>query len=182
MYILVGNKIRLKKDIWAGKAKCPHCGEVRDFHFHKLVQTATIFYVPIISVTKKIYVVCDSCGASIEVSRKKYKEDRIKQIELLERGGAPKEIIYNDCNPDNIHFPIQLIKLVVSGLLAGFMMFVDLLAAIDMAKDTGNIFVSIIFSTYMSFMCSIPFIFSLKNFVVALKMRKAYNSLTDIGK
>lgn len=181
MYVLIGNQTKVEEDLWAGKTTCPKCGQQCDFHLVRLVQIATVFFVPIMSATKKRYIVCDSCDFTKELKRKEYKEIKKRQFELFENGGFPKEMIRHDCHPDKVKFGWRIFKLVLSSLLA----FIVLLSMGGMLISTiisgsweSEDFMALIFVLLCVGLYCIPFILSLKNFLPALKKYKAYNSLT----
>jgi len=178
MYVLVGTQAKVKDDIWAGKTTCPKCGQVCNFHLAKLVQRITVFFIPIISITQKKYLVCDSCEWAKELSGKEYKEIKKRQMEMFEKGEFPKDIIRMYCHPDNVKFVWRAVKLILSSILAAIMVFGAISMAVDIIKEDGSIISALFAFLFMGGIYSIPFMLSLKNFIPALKMKKAYDSLT----
>ena len=65
MMVLIGYGQRIKDDIWMGNDICPACGQRTQFRLKRLQQRATVFYIPVMSVTQKRMLVCDRCGACI---------------------------------------------------------------------------------------------------------------------
>ena len=63
MMVLIGYGQRIKDDIWMGNDICPACGQRTQFRLKRLQQRATVFYIPVMSVTQKRMLVCD--GRSI---------------------------------------------------------------------------------------------------------------------
>lgn len=177
MYVLIGNNTKMKNDIWAGSTTCPNCGQKHNFHLMKLVQTATVFFVPVISATQKRYLVCDSCQWAKELKRSEYNEIKKKQMSLFEEGKFPKDIIRQDCHPDEVGIVWRILKLAVSGGFAGFMFLSFLLMVIEEIKEAGDLSALSLFLMVI-LICAVPFMLSLKNFIPAWKKKKAYDELT----
>lgn len=183
MFVLVGTRDKLKKDIWAGRGICPSCGRESNFHLARLIQTITLFFIPIIPITTKRYLVCDSCEWAKELSGKEYREAKRKQMALLENGELPEDVIRNDFSPANLNFSMQTIKLVVTGMWAAFMalwMVGMLIEVISDGASIGETVLSLLFLLVMTgWAFFLPFILSLKNYIIKRKMKKAFQALDD---
>lgn len=177
MYVLVGTRSKVKKDFWAGRTKCPRCGQVCNFHLTKVIVRILVFFIPIISITNKRYLVCDSCEWAKELSRKEYKEIRKKQMRLLDSGGIPDDIIKTDFNPPNIKFGWRIIKLIASGMWEIFTLLWVIAMTIDVLAE-GEIVLSVLLGLiFLGGLYSIPFVICVKHLIPELKMRRIYNSL-----
>ena len=83
MMVLIGYGQRIKDDIWMGNDVCPACGQRTQFRLKRLQQQASVFYIPVMTVTQKRMLVCDRCGAGWEKSREEYKA----MVEAARRSG-----------------------------------------------------------------------------------------------
>ena len=98
---------------------------------------------------------------------------------MFEKGEFLKDIIRTYCHPDNVKFVWRTIKLILSSILAAVMVFGLISMAVDIIKDDGSFLSDLFAFLFMGVIYSIPsFMLSLKNFIPALKMNKAYDSLT----
>lgn len=172
MFVLIPirRKTKVKRYLWAGRAQCPMCGRISDFHLHKMILQQSVFFIPFLSSTISEHLACDSCGHSRKLPRKEAKAIKKKQFELLKHGGFPNDMIKLDFNPKNVGMGIKTTKLVVSGLFALLMLCVALSVLSGNLHDTF----ALIMLLYMVAFCSIPFLLSLKNFIPAFKTVNAY--------
>ena len=89
----------------------------------------------------------------------------------------PKDIIRQDCHPDEVGIVWRILKLAVSGGFAGFMFLSFLLMVIEEIKEAGDLSALSLFLMVI-LICAVPFMLSLKNFIPAWKKKKAYDELT----
>lgn len=176
MRVLIGIESRMKKEIYGGQITCCKCGQVCNHHLSKLLLRITIFFIPILSVTSNRYLVCDTCMSETEIVKKEYKELKKRQLQLLNRGEIPEEIIKTDFCPKNLKLYQKIFKLILSGILAVVMIFGGIGMAMEVTEK-GDILGALFGFLYMGGFFSIPFILSLKNLKLALKKKKVYKNL-----
>ncbi len=161
-------------EIWAGKHICPKCKTESNFHFVNMKLTVSYLFIPVASRNEKRYLICDSCGHSEELSSKQFKENCDEMYSRLKHGQFPDEIIKADFNPDTLKIGGQMFKLILSGAISLFF-FICLFAALLTSEDSSGLLFSGLFTLLI---LSIPFIYSLKNFLPLWKKRSAYKELT----
>ena len=166
MIIPYGVKTFIKDDIWAGKSNCPNCG-ISDFHLKKLKMRITIFFIPIMSITTKRFLVCDTCDAAFALKRKKYNEIRKEQINKLKNNEFPENVILNDFAPKKNKLGLKLFLLVLALLFSVVMLSVPI--------STAFIPALIVILP----ICLIPTISAINNFLVALTGKRLYENIQN---
>ena len=174
MFILYGTNQKVVKDVWVGRTVCSKCGNVADFHLHRVVEFLTIFFVPVISCTNKRLLVCDSCQCYRELNKKEYAEIKAKQTALYEQDALPPEVVKADCNPSALKLWVNIVKLVVSAVPGAFGAFMTLYVLF--AGMSGEIEIGLgLITLPIYILLMLPFYLSLKHFMEKLKLKKAYD-------
>lgn len=174
MYILIGKKNVLKK-IWAGKRWCPMCGEEHDFYLVRKVLKESVFFIPMISYTTGRYLVSDSCEYANKIKKSEFNSIKKKQLEKFKKGEFSEKDIRKYCHPECVDFATKIIKLILS---VWFIILVPGSVSVSVVQfQDGNVAGAFIW-LIMALICLMAFFASLRGFLLALKMRKAYNSLT----
>ena len=174
MMVLIGYGQRIKDDIWMGNDVCPACGQRTQFRLKRLQQQASVFYVPVMTVTQKRMLVCDRCGAGWEKSREEYREMVKRQEERLERGEFDEAVVLQDYAPQKLKLGRKTAALVLTALLAALIWF-------GMASMAGEIQASgrmdgssMVIAVIMGAVFTLPFIFVLRNYLKTKKLEKIY--------
>ena len=178
MYILIGNKTELKKDVWYNKTVCPSCKRESDFHLQRLVRVASVFFIPVVSVTQRRYLECDTCGWGKELSRKQYKEAKEQHIKSLENNEIPKEVVLEDYKPENLKFGWTVFKMILMSFLTLWVLITNIVVfsgSLSSKDIVSALFGEIVF-TATACIVYVPFVNCLKNFLLTLKKKKAYKS------
>ena len=170
MYILVGTKAKEKKELWAGNSVCPYCGQQSDYFIHRIITQISVYFIPCLSITSGRILRCESCGYTKELKSKEYKAMQKKQLEMLENGTYPREKVSSDCSPKSIGLAWATVKLIFWGLFFSF-----LVLTVFFSLD-GGVEPALLMSVIPFYiLLGLPFYFSLRRYLVLLKMRKAYN-------
>ena len=74
MFIIWGTKNDVKTDKTIGYSVCPNCGYNTEKALVKEKFKFTLFFIPIISVTKRRGICCPECGMYKELNASEYKE------------------------------------------------------------------------------------------------------------
>ena len=114
MYIIAGYRTTLWNDIWGGTYICSQCNQVSDFHLKRIKRVGTIFFIPFIFVTAGYLMVCDHCGAILQIKRPEYKKLKKSQELKLHNNQFPLYIIQNDYNPKALKLTLKKVLLILS--------------------------------------------------------------------
>ena len=93
-----------------------------------------------------------------------------RQLELLDKGEIPDHIVRYDFNKSETEYKKKLIKVILSGILCGFFVFVSLMTLLSGGFDMMPL------ALMNTIIFSIPLLISLKKFIPARKMVKLYIS------
>ena len=177
MYVLIGYGQRIKDDIWMGNDICPACGQRTQFRLKRLQQRATVFYIPVMSVTQKRMLVCDRCGAGWEKSRQEYNEMVKQQEARLECGEFDEAVVMQDYAPQKLKIKRKIVALVLTAILAVFMLLGIAAMGTDIASEGYGIDGgSVVLMVILAVVFLLPFVFALRTFLRAKKQEKIYHT------
>ncbi len=173
MDILVPNKsFRIEKDLWAGERYCDRCKQSTNSHLVNLAYGAGF-----LRGINKCYISCDKCGDATEISYLEHKEIKNKQVNLLDEGKFPQEIIKKDFNEEALRIS-ALKKEAILWLILPIFMLVGLVnTTIGILFEQGLNLGIIVLDIFVVSISCIPFLLSLKNFMKAKKWYIKYNGL-----
>ena len=152
MYIMVGNREKIIEDIWAGHHNCPTCGGIRNLYLKRVNTEITAFFIPILTFSTKWAIVCEGCDHYKQLKRKEYLALRKEQIQKLEQGLFPAELVKRDYEPK---------KLKLGWKLAGFLGSLALGACFCMTLFMIPAGLALMYFGY-------------RNYSLAMKKKKAY--------
>ena len=176
MMVLIGYGQRIKDDIWMGNDICPACGQRTQFRLKRLQQRATVFYIPVMSVTQKRMLVCDRCGAGWEKNRQEYNEMVKQQEARLERGEFDEAVVMQDYAPQKLKIKRKIVALVLTAILAVFMLLGIAAMGTDIASEGYGIDGgSVVLMVILAVVFLLPFVFALRTFLRAKKQEKIYH-------
>ncbi len=176
MFVLIGYGQRIKDDIWMGNDVCPACGQRTQFRLKRLQQRASIFYIPILSITQKRMLVCDRCGAGWEKSRQEYKKLVKRQEERLERGEFAEEVVMRDYAPPKLKVKRKIAAVVLTAILAVFMLLGIAAMGTDIASRGNGIEAeSILLMVILAAVFVLPFAFALRGFLKTRRLERIYH-------
>jgi len=180
MYILYGTRSKEKKELWAGNATCPHCGQQSDFYTYRIITSLTLFFIPFFSFTRQHVVACENCNTYKTLKRKEYKALRREQFEKIESGTYPQEKAIVDFSPKNMSFTWETIKLIFKGLLA-LIMLSPLLLLLDRPENTlgETIFAAMFLLIPIGLIFILPFFLALRRYLELVKLKKVYDNLIN---
>ena len=174
MYIMISHRKKDHRELWAGETVCPICGKQSDFYTHREVTTSSIFFIiPVISFTSGRAIVCENCGHAKSIKGKEYKELEKKQISMLEERTYPRDRVQIDCSPQKTRLGLAIFKLIILALFA--FIFLTPTLGVAFSNTSLNSSALIMFLPF-SILCCLPFYFSLRRFLVLLKMNNAYKN------
>ena len=177
MYVLIGYGQRIKDDIWMGNDICPACGQRTQFRLKRLQQRATVFYIPVMSVTQKRMLVCDRCGAGWEKNRQEYNEMVRQQEARLERGEFDEAVVMQDYAPQKLKIKRKIVALVLTAILAVFMLLGIAAMGTDIASEGYGIDGgSVVLMVILAVVFLLPFVFALRTLLRAKKQEKIYQT------
>ena len=159
-----------------GNDVCPACGQRTQFRLKRLQQRASIFYIPILSITQKRMLVCDRCGAGWEKSRQEYKKLVKRQEERLERGEFDEEAVMRDYAPPKLKVKRKIAAVVLTAILAVFMLLGIAAMGTDIASRGNGIEAeSILLMVILAAVFVLPFVFALRGFLKTRRLERIYH-------
>lgn len=154
--ILIGWGEKLIEDIWAGQYFCEKCGTYHNFYLKRINMVIRLFFIPIITFSIRWYIVGEGCETSKQLKRKEYVAMRKKQIEKLDRGEFPREIILKDCHPSKNKLALRFVLMILGVFVGG---------STCLGVITAPIGLALIY-------------FSIFNYVLASKKEKKYREIS----
>lgn len=79
-FLIWGTKTK-PKAIGAYNSRCPNCGKNTLHGVIKVTKYFTFFFIPLIPLSKKVFIGCEACGTSAEIKG----ELKDKLLEKLEK-------------------------------------------------------------------------------------------------
>lgn len=76
MIIVYGYNTIFKREGSQGQAVCHNCGYTIEHTLCRQINQTTLFWIPIISITKQRGKMCESCGNIIPMNKHDYNEEK----------------------------------------------------------------------------------------------------------
>ena len=168
------------KDLWAGVFQCSACECGRHFHLTRFKTVLYFLFIPLFSFSGKRMLVCSSCGAYIELSRKEYKAKLAEQKEKLEKAQIPPEVVLNDFSPREMGMGRHIVSLVFTGFLMLLMVVAMLSMMVEiLCGDIAQDLFTIAFGASAMIGFSAPFVICLKNYMFKKKKKALYDKISQ---
>ncbi|MBR2476702.1 MAG: zinc-ribbon domain-containing protein [Clostridia bacterium] len=164
-----------KRDIWAGRYRCPRCGKVTDFHLTKTEKTLLAFFIPVMAMTDDRFIECDECGYEKKLRIHQYNSIRKSKYESIKRREFPLEMVYEDFSPLKLKYTGRIAKMIVSGMILLLMLVLLLFGATE-TSQTESVIIMLIFCCIP---LSIPFCLSIKGLLPYMKKDKIFDHLGE---
>ncbi len=76
------------------KDTCDNCGTTQDMDIISQYNCGTLFFIPIIKMRRKYFIVCPHCGAAKEISKAEFKQIKYESKNGLVYG--PQDVVVSD--------------------------------------------------------------------------------------
>jgi len=174
LFFFCRNDIR-KKEIWAGRHRCPRCGKFTDFHLTKTEKTLRAFFIPTMTMIDDRFISCDECGYEKRLRIYQYSKIKKSRFNDLKNRTFPSEMVCNDFSPQNLKYKSRIAKVIITSALFVFMLLTILITSVKSAAITEAV-------PLFLFVClpfAIPAMLSIKGLVPCCKKSNAYAHINE---